>query len=207
MGSPSLETLGRVHTATVHKRRVRVIVRELARLVPEGARVLDVGSGDGQVAALLMSERPDLSVEGVDVLLRPDTAIPTREFDGTSLPFEEDAFDAVMMVDVLHHTLEQERLLAECARVASKAVVLKDHYRRGFGAQATLRFMDWVGNRAHGVALPYRYLSPEQWRELYHRTCLVPVETRERLGLYPWPWTWLFDRRLHLVTRLEHGRP
>jgi SAM-dependent methyltransferase len=204
MARTPLETLGRVHGTTVHKRRVQVIVRFLSELIPHAARVLDVGSGDGQVASLLMREREDLVVEGVDVLLRPDAAIPTHAFDGTTLPFGDDEYDVVMMIDVLHHTEEQERLLSECARVARTAVVLKDHYRRGLGANATLRFMDWVGNRAHGVALPYRYLSPQQWERLLERVGLTVEEEREHLGLYPRPWTWLFDRSLHLIARLGH---
>lgn len=203
MARTPLEVLGRVHGAAVHGRRVRVIVGHLAAMIPEGARVLDVGSGDGSVAALLMAQRADLRIEGVDVLLRPGAAIPTRAFDGMTLPCGDDEYDVVMMVDVLHHALEQERLLAECARVARDAVVLKDHFRRGLAANSTLRFMDWVGNRAHGVALPYRYLSPEEWARLYARVGLEVVEVHERLGLYPAPWTWLFDRSLHLVALLR----
>jgi hypothetical protein len=33
----------------------------------------------------------------------------------------------------------------------------------------TLRLMDWVGNRAYGVALPYAHLSGSEWQDLYKR--------------------------------------
>ncbi|MFT4541744.1 MAG: SAM-dependent methyltransferase [Planctomycetota bacterium] len=202
MSDSPLKTLARVHTSTVHKRRVRVIVSFLAALIPKGSRVLDVGSGDGRVAELLMQARSDLTVEGVDVLVRPDSVIPTRAFDGLSLPFDDDEYDVVMMIDVLHHAQDQQELLGECARVASSCIVLKDHYLQGLGSKLTLRFMDWVGNRAHGVALPYHYLTPREWDALYERFGLTVEEVHTKLHLYPWPWSWLFDRSLHLVARL-----
>ncbi len=47
------------------------------------------------------------------------------------------------------------RLLAEAKRVSRGGIVIKDHFREGVLADATLRFMDWVGNAQHGVVLPY----------------------------------------------------
>jgi len=197
-----LKALGRLHGTTVHKRRVRVIADHVAALMPKGLRVLDVGSGDGRIAALLMEKRPDLRIEGVDVLVREGTAIPTKEFDGQTLPHGDDEFDAVMMIDVLHHAVDPAALMAEAARVAGSCVMIKDHHRTGFAAETTLRFMDWVGNRAHGVALPYNYLSPPEWSEMFERLGLVVDETRTRLSLYSLPATWFFDRSLHFVARI-----
>jgi hypothetical protein len=63
--------------------------------------------------------------------------------------------------------------------------------------------MDWVGNRAHGVPLPYRYLSPAKWSELFARSGLDTDLIVTRLGLYPLPFGWLFDRSLHFLARLS----
>lgn len=203
----ALRALSRVHGTVVHSRRVRVLARHVGGLLPQGARVLDVGSGDGRLAALLMEQREDLAIEGTDVLPRADAAIPTRGFDGRTLPYRDGEFDAAVLVDVVHHALDGERLLAEAARVAPRCLVLKDHFRTGVAAEATLRFMDWVGNRAHGVALPYDYRSPEEWTELFARGGLEVERLEARLGLYPPPWSWVFERRLHFVARLRPHRP
>lgn len=207
MAARGLDGLARVHGRVVHARRVRVLARVLAELLPPDLSVLDVGSGDGRIAAALMELRPDLRVEGTDVLVRPDAVLPTVPFDGRRLPFGDGARDAVVLVDVVHHAESPRALLAEAARVARSVVVLKDHELRGLAAASTLRFMDWVGNRAHGVALPYHYLTPAEWESAFEEAGLVMDERRDRLGLYPWPARLWFERSLHFAARLVRRAP
>ncbi|NIJ21842.1 SAM-dependent methyltransferase [Sphingomonas naasensis] len=194
--------LGAVHEKLVFGRRVRTLAAALAERLPADARVLDVGCGSGDLAALIMRLRPDVRIEGIDVLVRPDTAIPVRAYDGSHIPFEDGAFDAAIVVDVLHHTDDPEAVLGEIARVAP-IVVIKDHLRDGIAANATLRFMDWVGNAAHGVRLPYNYLSRRQWQAAWDRLGLGASAFVTRLALYPRPFSWLFDRELHFVAILS----
>lgn len=198
--------LGRAHERLVYGRRITVLGRHLREVLPRGASVLDVGAGDGRLAHEVQRHRPDLRLEGVDVLVRPDTVIPVRPFDGVRLPFADNAFDVVMMVDVLHHASAQDALLEETARVARRAVVIKDHAVAGVLARPTLAFMDWIGNRRHGVALPYSYWTPHRWRQSFARLHLREVERRDHLGLYPWPASLIFERRLHFLSVLEHDR-
>jgi len=191
--------LNAVHHRAVHNRRVRVLSHQLARIIPDGGRVLDVGCGDGLISREIMNQRPDLEIEGVDVMLRPITHIPASTFDGSVLPFGDDSFDYVTIVDVLHHTMDPVVMLAESRRVARKGVVIKDHLREGLAAGATLRVMDWVGNRGHDVVLPYNYLSRAEWDAAFGRAGLRVAEWRDELGLYPWPARIIFERRLHFV--------
>ena len=195
--------LGSAHQRFVHDRRVEVLSRHLAELLPPDASVLDVGSGDGRIAQRVQTLRSDVRVRGVDVLVRPDALIRVSEFDGVHLPFDDREFDAVMMIDVLHHAADQQALLDETARTARSAVVIKDHVVRGLLARATLRFMDRVGNARHGVALPYSYWTDDQWRRGFERAGLRQVARREQLGLYPWPASLVFERGLHFLTVLK----
>ena len=148
--------IGALHEQHVARRRERVLAAHLARRLPQGS-VLDVGCGDGRLARAVTALRADLEIRGIDVLRRRDTAIPVALFDGQSLPYEDGAFDCVVFVDVLHHTDDPAALLREAARVSRGAILVKDHLCESSSARARLRFMDWLGNARHGVALPYNY--------------------------------------------------
>jgi SAM-dependent methyltransferase len=191
--------LNAVHHRAVHNRRVHVLAHHLAQIIPDGGRVLDVGCGDGLISREIMNQRPDLEIEGVDVMLRPVTHIPATTFDGNVLPFADDSFDYVMIVDVLHHTTDPVVVLTESRRVARKGVVIKDHLRQGFGAGVTLRVMDWVGNRGHDVVLPYNYFTRAEWDAAFQRAGLRVGEWRDELRLYPKLARFIFERRLHFV--------
>lgn len=190
-----------VHGKLIFGRRVRVLAQAMAERLPENARVLDVGCGSGDLAARVMTLRPDVSIIGIDVLVRPDTAIPVTAYDGNSIPYPDAHFDAAMLIDVLHHTDDPAAVLAEVARVA-RTVLIKDHLRDGVAAATTLRLMDWVGNAPHGVRLPYNYLSRRQWHAIWAALELKSGHFTDRVPLYLAPLSWLFQRRLHFVTTL-----
>ena len=196
--------LAKIHESFIHTRRVRVLATLIAELLPPGARVLDVGCGDGRMALEIQRLRPDAQIEGLDVFVRPQTLVPVTAFDGVHLPYPDRSWDVVLFVDVIHHAAEQEDLLREAARVAGKHLILKDHLLQGWLAGPTLRFMDRQGNSRHGVALPYHYWTPQQWREVFSRLNMAPGVWKERLGLYPLPLSWFFGRNLHFLARLDH---
>ena len=81
-------------------------------------------------------------------------------------------------------------------------VVVKDHLRDPWLARPTLRFMDWVGNRRHGVNVPDDYWPRRRWEEAFARTGLE-VDVFRSLSLFPPPLTWLFDRGLHFAAALR----
>ncbi|MBO9997753.1 MAG: methyltransferase domain-containing protein [Cyanobacteria bacterium SID2] len=196
-----------LHRSLVMNRRVRVLATHLANLIPDNPSLtgLDVGCGSGEVAVAIQALRPNVTLEGVDVFVRPQTALPIREFDGKTLPYPENSFDFVMLVDVLHHTHDPKQILKECTRVAKTAVLIKDHYCNHWFDDIRLRFMDWVGNRSYGVALPYNYLSFRQWNVLFDELRWFPEVFKRKLKLYPVPFRYLFDSNLHFVTSLKAG--
>lgn len=205
-----MNLLERIHARHVLGRRAQVLSRQVAELLPRGARLLDVGCGDGLIAALVGRARPDVHVAGVDVLVRGQTWIDVQAFDGHRLPFADRSFDAVMFVDVLHHTQDPMELLAEAVRVARDVVVLKDHLCDGWGATPTLRLMDRVGNCRYDVSLPYNYWPRRRWQEAFATLGAEVEHWSQRLQLYPWPASLVFDRSLHFLARLGvagHRRP
>lgn len=196
--------VGSVHDKFVHTRRVRRLADLFAALIPEGARVLDVGCGDGMIDRLIMDRRSDLSIQGIEAFVRNETCVPVRPFDGLNIPYPNASFDIVMFVDVLHHTSDPTPLLREAKRVG-KMILLKDHLCNGLLAYPTLRFMDWVGNAHHGVPLPYNYWSKNKWSSVWAELDLSIIDMNESLGLYQVPASWVFDRGLHFIARIDCG--
>jgi SAM-dependent methyltransferase len=175
----------------------------LARFVPPEASVLDVGCGDGTLAAELLRLRPDVTITGVEVAIRAEAAIPTGRFDGANLPFSTRSMDVVLLADVIHHARDGRRLLREAARVAAKRVIVKDHVVRGFAARMTLAFMDRVGNRRFGVPIRENYWPIVEWNAAFAEGGLRLLVWDTSFRIYPFPATLVFDRSLQFIAVLE----
>src|SRR5262249_12702715 len=108
--------IGAFHEGVILHRRVQVLARWVSDLVQGERTLLDIGCGDGSIDLLVQQANPSLSVRGVDVLVRPAAKIPVDRFDGCRLPFDDKSFDAVMCIDVLHHTEDPTILMREAKR-------------------------------------------------------------------------------------------
>ena len=198
-----MKIVERLHGRHHHNRRLQVLGSRLAALIPEGASVLDVGCGDGLLTREIGESRRDVEMSGVDVMVRKNTHVPVRAFDGQTLPHADGSFDAVMLVDVVHHAEDPVLLLREAARVSRSSILLKDHTLRGLLARPMLAFMDRTSNIRHGVHSPCHYFTPDQWTAAFSELSLEVEVWDANLELYPWGARWLFERSLHFVARLK----
>ena len=201
--SAATRLVGKIHAKLVFGRRTAVLTNMLAQHLRPSQAVLDIGCGDGTIGALLQQRIPGLEVCGVETHLRPECGIPCRPYDGSHLPFPDAEFDVCLLVDVLHHTREIGALLNEAARVSRAYVLIKDHLDENFADHITLKLMDWVGNRPHGVRLPYNYQSRRAWAQHFAAAALTEVSWTEDVPLYPAPVSWIAGRRLHFVALLR----
>jgi SAM-dependent methyltransferase len=195
--------IGRAHQALVFQRRARVLSEMLVAQIPQGAAVLDIGCGDGTIGNLIAGLRPDVTVRGVEFLVRPECKIECHAFDGTTLPFADTSFDVCLFVDVLHHTEDPSVMLREAVRVSRAWVLLKDHLDENLFDNVTLRIMDWVGNRPHGVVLPYNYQGRRQWEQHFANCGLTIVQWEAKVPLYSLPISLLAGRGLHFISLLK----
>ncbi|MEO0248483.1 MAG: class I SAM-dependent methyltransferase [candidate division WOR-3 bacterium] len=86
--------------------------------VPQGAKILDVGAGAGWLAAWL-AER-GYAVVPVDLAGGPYESVevvPIIKYDGARLPFKDEAFDGVLLSNVLEHCVHPRTVLEEVKRV------------------------------------------------------------------------------------------
>ncbi len=106
------------------------IVLELLKPWP-GAKVLDIGGGHGQLALPLIEAGYEVTVAGshpacrerLDRLLPPDSFV-FKVGDLLSLPLEDNSFDIVLSFRLLPHLDDWPKLVAECCRLAEKAVIV-----------------------------------------------------------------------------------
>jgi SAM-dependent methyltransferase len=199
-----VNAVGWLHRRLVKPRQSDRLAGILTELLPEEGRVLDVGCGTGRIARLVVQRNSRLEIQGIDILVQPRAEIAVQQFDGEVIPFADRTFDAVLLVDVLHHTSNQAQLLTETLRVCRRAVIVKDHFCNGLFSFIVLAFMDWVGNRALGVRSPCNYLSKEQWAQLFADAGATEVKTLKVTGLYPFPFSLLFERGKQVIFQLSY---
>jgi hypothetical protein len=80
---------------------------------------------------------------------------------------------------------------------------MKDHLDENAVDHAMLQFMDWVGNRPHGVTLTYNYQSRKQWEAHFANCGLAESSWTTKVPLYPSPFTWVVGRQLHFISLLK----
>jgi SAM-dependent methyltransferase len=89
---------------------------ELARVIPNHARVLDVGCGSGFIAHHLTAML-GARVVGLDLAESAAAPIEYLRYDGTRFPVPDHCFDAVLLCYVLHHAQDLPAILNEVRRV------------------------------------------------------------------------------------------
>ncbi len=200
-----VDGVGWLHRRLVKPRQSDRLADILTGLLPEQGRVLDVGCGTGRIARRVVQRNPRLEIQGIDILVQPQAEIAVQQFDGKIIPFSDHTFDAVLLVDVLHHTSNQAQLLAEALRVCRGSVLVKDHICNGPLSFVVLAFMDWVGNRSLGVCSPCKYLSKDQWPKVFADADAAQIKTLKVRGLYPFPFSLLFERGKQVIFQLSRG--
>jgi SAM-dependent methyltransferase len=206
MAGGLLDSLMKRLHGPVYASRQRELVAAILPHLREGDRVLDVGCGSGALGHALATAPgcpPGVRVEGLERFRRGGEPIPVTAYDGRTIPFEPATFDLVILADVLHHEEDPHRLIAECARVSRRLLVLKDHQREGVLAQQRIALLDWAANAPHGVPCLYRYNTAAEWGQWHRRHGLAVVEERSGMRLYPQPYELLLGGRLHYLAVLR----
>lgn len=198
-----VKLIGKIHAKVAAGGRVSALAEALAGQLCPGQHVLDIGCGDGSISALLKERVSDLRIQGIEFQARADCKIPCQPYDGARLPFPDASFDVCMLVDVLHHNEDVRVLLKEASRVSRSSILVKDHLAENFLDHLLLGIMDWVGNRSHGVPLPYNYLSREEWARALEEAGLATKSWTGNLPYYPGAAPWLGLRRLHFLSVLQ----
>ncbi|KAB0576824.1 methionine biosynthesis protein MetW [Ideonella dechloratans] len=130
----------------------------IARLVPQGARVLDLGCGSGELLAYLMRERGcvgyGIELDDANVLASTQRGINVIQLnleEGLKL-FDDHSFDVVLQLETLQHLRNAEKMLRETARVGRIGIVSFPNFAHWPNRVSVLR-----GRMPVTKALPYEW--------------------------------------------------
>lgn len=153
-----------------------------------GARVLDLGAGEGYVADAAATDC-GVAVTATDVVSYGRVDRRVDLYDGTTLPYRSGQFEAVIVVFVLHHSADPAAVLREAARVSSGVVVVLETVWTASWQKAWLERLDRLVNRTRsGAAIdeaPLDIRSDPEWREAFDELGLRLVRARTWGGPHP----------------------
>ena len=133
--------------------------------LPTPGRVLDAGGGTGRVASAIRAYAGEVVIAdpSLGMLRRADrTQLGLACSNSESLPFPDESFERILMVDALHHVVDQRHTACEMYRLLKPGgrIVIEEPDIRTFAVKLIA-----VGEKL--LLMRSHFLSPEKIVELF----------------------------------------
>ena len=144
------------------RKRSEVVVNRIKHYINDSKRLIDIGSGTGDVTYLLKKLGKDIIPIDVADYHGP-RLIETVIYDGKTLPYPDKHFDTALLLMVLHHTPNPKIVFAEAARGAKEIVLIETSFTTPVNKFFTV-LSDALGNLRF-EAFWSSYKSDNEWRK------------------------------------------
>ena len=137
-----------------------VQIDAIAQLMPQGARVLDLGCGSGELLAHLQQHRGctgygvELDDAGVLACVQRGVDVIQLNLDQGLALFADASFDVVLQIDTLQHLHNAETMLRETVRVGRMGIVAFPNFAHWPNRLSVLR-----GRMPVNARLPYEWYN------------------------------------------------
>ena len=137
-----------------------VKIDAIAQLIPQGARVLDLGCGSGELLAHLQQHRGctgygvELDDAGVLACVQRGVDVIQLNLDQGLALFADASFDVVLQIDTLQHLHNAETMLRETVRVGRMGIVAFPNFAHWPNRLSVLR-----GRMPVNARLPYEWYN------------------------------------------------
>ncbi|MET0183320.1 MAG: methionine biosynthesis protein MetW [Caulobacterales bacterium] len=135
----------------------------IASMVHEGARVLDIGCGDGELLQMLQRERGakargmELSQDGVNASVAKGLSVVQGDADRDLVDYPDNSFDYVILSKTIQAVRHPREVLKELARISERAIVSLPN----FGHWRMRSQLLLTGRMPNTPALPTRWCETE----------------------------------------------
>ncbi len=156
------------------RKRSEIVVSRVKPYIKNSKKLIDIGSGTGDVAYLLKKQGMNITPVDVSDFHGPRLVQPVI-YDGKRLPFPNQSFDTALLLMVLHHTPNPTIVVSEAARVAKEIVVIETSFTTPINKFFTV-ISDALGNLRLN-AFWSSNKTDEEWKKFFSEKNLQVVDT------------------------------
>ena len=102
-----------------HESFVKEKFIQVSKFIPENSKVLDIGCNDGKMKNFLKNSvyyGVDIDKELISELTKKGIKTKQADLNKDELPFKNEKFDFVLLLDILEHVADSQKLLLEAKK-------------------------------------------------------------------------------------------